>query len=282
MALFMNPAFTKLILASGLTLTMAQFSPFILAEASSQNIADVTQSVQISTAYTLSPFLRAHDIQVSVNGDKATLSGKVAAEINKDLATQIALGVTGIKDVDNQISIDKNFIASKSEEKDRSFGQIVDDATITASIRSKLLWSKFAEGLSTDVDTSAGKVNFSGYADSDIAKELAGRLALNTQGVTDVDNQLKVIGEKPAMAENAKKSLDSVGQSISDTWITTKVKSTLLYSSNVNSSQISVSTDQGHVTLSGKVGSGAERALAIEIAQNVRGARSVSAEELAD
>jgi osmotically-inducible protein OsmY len=53
-----------------------------------------------------------------------------------------------------------------------------------------------------------------------------------------------------------------------------------MYSSNVNSSDISVSTDSGIVTLSGKVNSGAERALAVELAQNVRGVKSVDSKSL--
>ncbi len=41
-----------------------------------------------------------------------------------------------------------------------------------------------------------------------------------------------------------------------------------------------MSTNEGIVTLSGKVESGVERALAIELAQNIRGVKSVQAKEL--
>ena len=58
------------------------------------------------------------------------------------------------------------------------------------------------------------------------------------------------------------------------------MKSTYGYSSNVNGSDIGVSTNSGIVTLSGKVDSGAERALAIELAQNVRGVKSVQSKAL--
>jgi osmotically-inducible protein OsmY len=53
-----------------------------------------------------------------------------------------------------------------------------------------------------------------------------------------------------------------------------------MYSSNVNGSDIDVSTSAGVVTLKGKVDSGAERALAIELADNVRGVKSVQAQSL--
>jgi len=65
-----------------------------------------------------------------------------------------------------------------------------------------------------------------------------------------------------------------------DVWITTKVKSTFMYSRNVNGSDIAVSTNSGVVTLTGKVNSDAERALAIELARNVRGVKSVKSTSL--
>ena len=67
---------------------------------------------------------------------------------------------------------------------------------------------------------------------------------------------------------------------MADGWITTKVKSTYLFSNNVDGSDISVNTDKGIVTLSGNVDSGVERALAIELAQNVRGVKSVASKTL--
>ena len=70
------------------------------------------------------------------------------------------------------------------------------------------------------------------------------------------------------------------GDGIADSWITTKVKSTLLYSRNVGGTGIDVSTDNGIVTLSGKVHDGAERALAVKLAENVRGVRSVQSKAL--
>jgi osmotically-inducible protein OsmY len=93
-----------------------------------------------------------------------------------------------------------------------------------------------------------------------------------------VDNQLTVSGAKPVVADTGHTS--AVGTDITDGWITAKVKSTYGYSSNVNGSDIGVSTTSGIVTLTGKVDSGAERALAIELAQNVRGVKSVQSKAL--
>ena len=80
----------------------------------------------------MSPYLRANDLKVSVHDGKATLTGKVEESVNKDLAKQIALGVNGIKDVDNQIVIQADY-TPPAQSSERSFGEVVDDATITSA-----------------------------------------------------------------------------------------------------------------------------------------------------
>lgn len=288
----MRTTFQRMILISTLAVAATGWMNSAVAETMKKTLTDVRQETQIWTTYALSPYLRSSDIKVSVQDGKATLSGTVEEGVSKDLAKQIALGVSGIKDVDNKIAIKADYSPAESSEA-RSFGEFIDDASVTAAVKSKLLWSRYADGLATDVDTKNGKVSLTGTADSAAAKELAGRLAKNTHGVKSVDNQLTL--NKSAKSEDAKEDKKSgksegddknkeevskAGQEISDTWITTKVKSTFMYSNNVNSSNISVTTDKGIVDLSGTVDSGAERELAIEIAQNLRGVKSVTSKNL--
>ena len=267
----------KLIIASGIAL--AALSGAAIADTAGQNVTEARQETQIWTTYALSPYLRALDIKVSVHAGKATLTGTVEEDVNKDLAKQIALGVKGITEVDNQIVVKSDY-TPPARSADRSYGETVDDATITATVKSKLMWSKHTDGLTTDVDTKWGKVKLTGTADSGAEKDLATRLALNTRGVVSVDNQLVVKNAKPSAADKVKGSTKEAKSDVADGWITTKVKSTFAYSSNVDGSDISVSTNKGIVTLSGKVDSGAERALAIEFAENVRGVKSVQSKGL--
>ena len=276
----MNTRSRKLVLASAITLALSSISGAVVADSLSLDVVEARQESQISTTYMLSPYLRADDIEVSVDAGAATLSGTVEEDINKELAGQIALGVSGIKTVDNQIMVKADYVPSARESQERSFGEVVDDATITATIKSKLLWSKNTDGLDIHVDTNMGKVTLQGAAENGAAKELAGRMAMNTRGVASVDNQLVVAASKPASTVAEVDSEHDTSQEIADTWITTKVKSTYMYSSNVENDDISVSTSEGNVTLSGKVSSGAERELATELAQNVRGVKSVNATAL--
>ena len=239
----------------------------------SQEAIEARQESQIWTTFALSPYLSANDIKVSVRDGKATLTGNVADDVNKDLAKQIALGVNGISAVDNNIEVNSNYMPpARSEE--RAFGEMVEDATITATVKSKMLWSRFVEGIKANVHTTRGKVTLSGTADSAEAKGFAEKIAMNTDGVYSVDNQLVVGSEKSGGVSK------TMGADIADGWITTKVKSTFMYSSNVDGSDFTVSTNGGIVKLTGKSDSAAERASAIELAGNVRGVKSVDSSSL--
>ncbi|MGK2941835.1 MAG: BON domain-containing protein [Immundisolibacter sp.] len=277
----MKAPIPKSLLVSSVALALAAISGSVTADTVSQDLTEARQETQIWTTYALSPYLRSLDLKVSVDNGKATLTGTVEEGVNKDLAKQIALGVSGIKEVDNQIVVQADYVPpARASSSERGFGEVVDDATITATVKSKLLWSKHTEGLDTDVDTRRGKVTLKGTATSAAAKDLAGRLAANTRGVASVDNRLTVKGEKARTVDAAKSSAGEAGHDIADAWITTKVKSTFMFSSNVDGSDISVDTKGGIVTLGGRVDSGAERALAIEFAQNVRGVKGVQAQGL--
>ncbi len=249
------------------------------ANAMSQSIADVRQETQIWTTFELNPYLRAHDIKVFVHDGTATLTGFVAEGVNKELAKLIALGVNGVTHVDNRIFVEADYIAP-APSAERSYAETIDDANITAAIKSKLMWSQYSNGLSTDVDTAWGKVTLTGTVDCDVAMALAGRLALHTPGVVSVDNRLEIGLSRSVLEHNAAIASNVKARDIADSWISTKVRSTFLYSSNISSHGIIVETHDGIVSLSGKTGSGIERVFAIELAQHVRGVKGVNADSL--
>lgn len=268
----------KLILATGIALALSAMSGMSAAATASQEVTDARQETQIWTTYALNPYLRALDLKVSVQNGKATLTGTVEEDVNKELAKEIALGVSGITEVDNQIVVKGDYQPKPSTEL--SYGERIEDSSITAAVKSKLLWSRHTEGMATKVETRRGRVTLSGTADSAAARDTAGRLAMATRGVVSVNNQLVVDGSTSKTVDSAKSTASEAKGDMSDSWISTKVRSTLLYSSNVAGSDIDVSTQNGVVTLSGKVSSGAERDLAVELAQNVRGVKSVDAKGL--
>ena len=72
----------------------------------------------------------------------------------------------------------------------------------------------------------------------------------------------------------------STGEVIDDTTITTKIKTSLLADPMVSAFAISVETSRGVVSLTGIVNSAAERARAIQIAQETGGVHRVDARNL--
>jgi len=275
----MNTQTDKIIIAPGTDMPVIVLNAVGNGNAEPQSIADVRQETQIWTTFELNPYLRAHDIKVFVRDGTATLTGFVAEGVNKELAKLIAMGVSGILQVDNQIFVEADFVTPVPS-NERSYGEMIEDANITAAIKSKLMWSQYSNGLSTDVDTAWGKVTLTGTVDSDVAKGLAGRLASNTPGVTSVVNLLEISLSKAVLDQNAAVAAHDKARDIADSWISTKVRSTFLYSSNINSHDIVVDTHEGVVTLSGKVGSIVERAFAVELAQHIRGVKTVISDQL--
>lgn len=271
----MTSIFRIRLLSAGIALALTATSAFA-ADSTATDVTEARQETQIWTTYALSPYLRASDIKVTVDNGKATLTGKVDESVNKDLAKQIALGVKGIKEVENNIVVEADYKPSHTE----TFGQTVDDTTITAAVKSKLAWSKYTDSDNISVETKLGRVHLKGSTDSAESKELAGRIAASTKGVVAVNNHLAVDTQKSSTGDKAKSTTAEAKKDIADSWITTKVKSTYLYSSNVSGSDIDVATNAGVVTLKGKVPSGVERALAVELAENVRGVKSVDAKGL--
>lgn len=76
---------------------------------------------------------------------------------------------------------------------ERPPGQVVDDGTITASIKTRLLADKYVKGLRLDVDTYNGVVTLHGNVHSYVERTQAEKIARDIIGVKDVVNKINVI-----------------------------------------------------------------------------------------
>ena len=127
----MNNPIRKSFSSFAILFAVMAISSSLSAATPQQEITNVRQESQIWTTYALSPYLRANDIKVSVVDGKATLTGTVEEDVNKDLATAIAKGVKGIKDVDNKIEVRADYKPTNSE---RNYGDQMDDLAISSTI----------------------------------------------------------------------------------------------------------------------------------------------------
>jgi osmotically-inducible protein OsmY len=242
-------------------------------------LAQARQEGSIWTAFALNRHLSPFNIGVKVEQGTAVLTGKVENQVDKDLATQIASDSQGINKVDNQLQIDPQVAAEPGTKA--NMAQRFDDSTLTATIKSKLLWNSVTEGLNIEVAAAQGVVTLKGQAKDADAKQLAGSLASNTDGVTEVNNLISVSArDTQAIKEQNEAQANSVREEFSDAWITSKVKSSLIYSRNLDGLNIKVDTKSGVVSLDGVVANYAEKELAVEIARNIRGVKGVDADTL--
>jgi osmotically-inducible protein OsmY len=76
----------------------------------------------------------------------------------------------------------------------KSSGETVDDASITAAVKTKLAAEKTATLTKIDVDTNKGTVYLNGNVENAAMKARAGDIARQVNGVREVVNNLKIQG----------------------------------------------------------------------------------------
>jgi hyperosmotically inducible protein len=74
----------------------------------------------------------------------------------------------------------------------RTVAQTVDDAAVTAKLKSALLQAPDVKGTDVNVDTVNGKVTLKGTVESQAQADRAVQIARASEGVREVDNQLMV------------------------------------------------------------------------------------------
>lgn len=209
--------------------------------------------VQGALAY--NTFLDSTDVTVGMENGVAKLVGTVPSEVERELAERIAMNVDGVKTVQNMIKVDPDLAPrGRSESLQR-----ISDATTTAAVRTRLLSNKNMHNMNIQISTKDGIVSLNGAVSSLAQKESAEQIALNTRDVLDVRNDLK-IDDANTIAERANNASVNVAREVSDAWISSKIRTTLLLSSDFPGSNVSVNTSKGKVTLNGYARNTAQRA----------------------
>lgn len=138
------------------------------------------------------------------------------------------------------------------------------DSRIESSAAKSYVFKTYLKDDSIKTESKDGVVTLTGTVAESSHKSLAENTVASLPGVKSVDNQLLIKGEQPAEH--------------SDTWITTKVKTALLFHRNVSSSGTTVYTKDGVVTLQGVASSQAQKELTTEYAKDIDNVKSVNNE----
>jgi osmotically-inducible protein OsmY len=137
------------------------------------------------------------------------------------------------------------------------------DSRIELSAKQSYVFKTYLKDDDIKIRSRDGIVTLTGIVSENFHKSLAQETVAGIPCVARVNNRLKVKGECPA--EN------------SDAWLTTKVKTMLLFHRNV-SAMTEVNTKDGIVTLRGHASSQAQKDLTTEHVKDVEGVKDVKNE----
>jgi len=126
--------------------------------------------------------------EVDVKDGIVTLRGDASSQAQKELTTEYAKDVEGVKDVRNEMTVNKTKISKKA----RTVGDKIDDASITAQVKMTLLYHRSTSALNTKVTTKRGVVTLGGKGSNAAELNLATKLAYDVHGVKSVNNRMTI------------------------------------------------------------------------------------------
>jgi hyperosmotically inducible protein len=147
--------------------------------------SDAWVGLKVKSALLFHHNVRATKTDVNVTDGNVILSGEANSLAQKELATEYASDVDGVKSVKNQMTIAKT--PGKPAE---TTGEKIDDASITAQVKSSLMSHRSTSAIKTKVHTADGVVTISGVAKNAAEKSLVTKLATDISGVMSVVNNM--------------------------------------------------------------------------------------------
>lgn len=148
--------------------------------------------------------------------------------------------------------------------QERSVGNAIDDTAIWAAIKNSYMQEDMKALMTgVNVKVNEGRVLLTGKVNTPETRVTAVRLAWQPEGVKEVIDEV-VVTDK-----------DSVADYAHDTWVTTQVKSKLLFNRDISSINYSVETVNGVVYLIGVARSQEELEAVTTITSTVRGVKRV-------
>lgn len=224
---------------------------FALGMAGAQALpaTDLEISDAIEDEILVDPAVALNNIDVKVVDGVATLSGNVSNLLAKERAARLARTVRGVRSVVNTINVQPTTPRNDTE--------------IASDVRDALLYDPAADAFEVSVTVEDGAAILNGTVDSWQERELALKAAKGVRGVTAVENNISVDydADRP------------------DLEIRSEVQQALRWDALIDHGLINVAVEDGAVTLSGTVGSAAEKTRAITEAW-VAGVQNVGAEGL--
>jgi len=195
--------------------------------------SDLQITLAVDTQLINDEALQAHMIDIATRDGIVTLDGTVAHLLAKQRAEEIAMTVNGVRSVINRLEI----VATERA-----------DADIRADVQQALRDDPATEKYGVQVEVRNAAVVLSGRVDSWQEKQLCGMAAKGVRGVRAVTNNIEI-------AESARRA---------DAEIAAEIRRRMAWDVWLDPGLIEVAVRDARVTLSGVVGSLAEKRRAFE------------------
>ena len=164
--------------------------------------SDTWITMKVKTTLLFHRSVSGSKTEVNVKDGIVTLKGEATSQAQKDLTTEYAKDIDGVKDVINEMVVSSGpsketpkvgeKTDNSSKKKSRTVGEKIDDASITAQAKMTLLYHRSTSALNTSVTTRRGVVTLSGKAKNVSEKDLATKYVNDVHGVKSVKNLMTV------------------------------------------------------------------------------------------
>jgi hyperosmotically inducible periplasmic protein len=144
--------------------------------------------VKVKAALLFHRNVSALKTQVDVKDGVVTLRGNANSQAQKDLTTEYAKDVEGVKNVKNEMIV----VEGSTSGLENTLGNKIDDASIIAQAKMALLAHRSTSAISTKVEAKDGVITVSGKAKNSAEKELVTKLVSDIEGVKNVINNMTV------------------------------------------------------------------------------------------
>jgi osmotically-inducible protein OsmY len=127
-------------------------------------------SVKVRASLAFHNNVSAANTQVRTAKGVVTLTGQADSEAQRQLTTEYAKDVEGVVDVINAMTV-------AAQPRKETLGEKIDDASITAQVKTTLLFHKSTHAAATTVSTKLGVVTLAGKAKNAAERDLVAKLA---------------------------------------------------------------------------------------------------------
>ena len=147
------------------------------------DIDDSVITAQVKSALLADADIKSFDFKVETRKGEVQLSGFVDNQTQMDRAMADARAVSGVKSIDNKMSL---------KGAATTLGNKVDDSIVTTTVKSALLADANVKSFDIAVVTRKGEVQLSGFVNSQSQIDRAVEIARGIDGVRMVNNEMSI------------------------------------------------------------------------------------------